>query len=93
MGFGDLNTGKEYGDLDATKPKAGYVRSNVEYSLSHDGDLVSRGDLIEAGDIGYDRDRAEWDFVVITSTGFPRHRLGLFIIRLDDAGDLQVHLA
>lgn len=54
--------------------------------------LTSREDLIEATGMAYDNDRAEWAFPVIGMCGFPRTRLGVFIIRLTDDGELMTSL-
>ena len=83
---------EQYGDLDATRPKAEFLRSNKEYCLSHDEDIVSREDLIEADELAYDRERVEWAFEVIGSCGFPRKRIGVFVIRLRDDGQLVTYL-
>lgn len=78
-----------YGNLEAAAPKQGYLLSREETRWGDGVVMTSREDLIEAGDLGYDHDRAEWAFVVIGSTGCPRVPLGVFVIRLDDSGELM----
>jgi hypothetical protein len=72
-----------------TEPWVKHLSSNKEYELSNCLDLVTMEDLVEAtSGYGADERRGERAFVVIGSTGFPRTRLGVMVIRADLDGKL-----
>lgn len=79
---------QEYGDLFAHEPKLEHLRSEEERVYGDGVVIVSREDLIEAGEITFDHDRAEWGILVLGSIGFPRPTLGVLVIRLTDEGEL-----
>jgi hypothetical protein len=75
-------THMDYDDVGKAESWVKHLSFVKEYELSNCLDLVTAEDLVAAtSGIGFDEGCGEWAFNVIASSGFPRKRLGVFVIR------------